>query len=672
MKLAEENVAKDKLISFLLQKRGLATREKDELVRYSEKGSIPLSYSQQRLWFVDRLTGASTEYNILEPWRLRGMLDRDALVKAVQTIVERHDSLRTQFAELDGKPIQVVVRDLRILIPIEDLRRLDEAARQEAVEKAIQQEAEKPFKLAHDPLMRVKLLILGEQDHILLLTLHHIITDGWSSGVFYQEFVALYEAFRCGRENPLKPLGVQYTDFALWQRRRLDKGAMERGLKYWREQLAGAPEHSPSLADHARPAVQSFNADACSLIFTKNRTKRLREFGQENHATLFMTLLAGYALILKRYSGQDDVVVGSPVANRPEPQLEKIIGFFMNWLVMRVRVDSKASFRELLKDVRQVCLNAYAHQQIPFERLVEELSPKRSLDVTPLFQLVFNLKNVPAAPQRVEGLEIEPVVTKTLRVRYDLEVHAIERDGGLEIHWVYNRDLFSQTRVEQLARHYETQLEAAVETPDLPLHRIQMLSPNEQQSLLEGFNATARPLSGATLPELFEAEVMCDPDAVALAFGEELVTYRELNTRANRLAHHLVDLGVGPESLVGLSLERSNEMIVALLGILKAGGAYVPIDADLPAQRRNTLIADGGLRHLVTLESNRHLYEDVVERVVTLDGNAQALARQAEGNPASLRFPNRAAYVNYTSGSTGQPKGVLVPHEAVERLVKES
>ncbi|MBV8416480.1 MAG: amino acid adenylation domain-containing protein, partial [Verrucomicrobia bacterium] len=471
--------------------------------------------------------------------------------------------------------------------------------------------------------------------------------------------------------NPLKPLGIQYTDYALWQRRRLDGGALELGLKYWREQLAGMPERSALLTDRERPAVQTFCAEVCSLAIPKDRVAALKELGQANHATLYMTLLAAFALFLKRYTGQNDVVVGSPIANRQESQLEQMIGFFVNWLVMRVRITSKASFRELLTDVRQICLNAYAHQEIPFERLVEEVSPNRSLNATPLFQVVFALQNAPAGPQSIEGLKIEPVLSKALRVRYDLEVHAIERDGELEMHWLYNRDLFSRSRIEQLARHYDTQLEAVVGAPDLPLHRVQMLSPEERQNLL-GFNATAPPLSGATLPELFEAWVARDPDAVALAFGKELLTYRELNVRANRLAHHLIDLGVGVESLVGLTLERSNEMIVALLGILKAGGAYVPIDADLPAQRRNTLIADGGLRHLVTLESNRHLYEDVVERVVTLDGNAPALARQAEGNPASLRFPNRAAYVNYTSGSTGHPKGVLVPHEAVERLVKES
>jgi amino acid adenylation domain-containing protein len=668
MKLADENVAKDKLISLLLKKQGIAKSESGGLVRRSERGPVPLSYAQQRLWFVDHLNGASTEYNMSESLRLRGDLDRDALRRAIQTIVARHESLRTHFAEVDGKPVQVILPELRIALPIEDLRTLDEDARQAAVEAAVRREAEEPFDLSRGPLIRVKLLILREQDHILLRTLHHIVSDGWSAGVFNQEFVAFYDAFRKGRENPLNPPGVQYADFAMWQRRRLDGGTLEQGLKYWKEQLAGAPERSP-LADRGL-TVQTFSAELFSLTVPKERMARLKELSQANHATLYMILLAGFALLLKRHTGQDDIVVGSPVANRQESQLEQMIGFFVNWLVIRVRVSSNATFRELLTDVRRICLNAYAHQEIPFERLVEELAPERSLNTTPLFQVVFALQNAPAGPQRIEGLEIEPVAGKVLRVRYDLEVHAIERDGELEMHWLYNRDLFSRGRIERLASHYTTQLKAAVETPDLPLHRIQMLSPSERQSLLEGFNATACPLSGATLPELFEAQVARDPDATALAFGKELLTYRELNRRANRLAHHLIDLGVGPESLVGLSLERSNEMIVTLLGILKAGGAYVPLDADLPAQRRNSLIADGGIRHLVTLERNRHLYEDVIERLVTLDGNAPALARQPERNPAALRVPNQAAYVNYTSGSTGQPKGVLVPHEAVERLVE--
>ena len=657
MNLADENVAKDELISLLLQKRGLAKWEKGGLVRHSEKGPIPLSYSQQRLWFVERLAGASTGYNMSQPLRLHGKLDRDALAKAIWTIVERHESLRTQFADLDGKPVQVILPELRIPIPIQDLRLLDKAAQEEAVEAALRQEGEKPFNLAQGPLIRVQLLILSEQDHILLRTLHHIITDGWSAGVFNQEFVTLYKAFRCGRENPLKPLAVQYTDFAFWQRRRLEGGALERGLKYWREQLAGAPERSPSLADRTRPAVQSFTAELYSVTVRGDQTARLRELSRENHATLYMTLLAGLASILKRYTGQDDVVVGSPVANRHESQLEQMIGFFVNWLVMRVRVCSKASFRELLTDVRQICLSAYAHQEIPFERIVEELSPTRSLDATPLFQVVFALQNAPAGPQRAEGLEIEPVASKALRVRYDLELHAVERDGELEMHWLYNRDLFSRSRIEQLARHCATQLEAVVRAPDLPLHRVQILSREERQRLLEGFNGTTRPLPAATLPELFEDQVAHDPDAVALTFEKELLTYRELNSRANRLAHHLMDLGVGPESLVGILLERSNEMIVALLGILKAGGAYVPLDADLPTQRRNSLVENGGVRHLVTLESERHLYKDLIPCVVTLDGDAKQLVGQPERNPVAFRAPGRIAYVNYTSDPLGRPKG---------------
>lgn len=663
------NAVKDKLISLFLTKQGMTKVEHNGLAPRSQAGPVPLSYAQRRLWFIDQLNGTSTEYNLTQPLRLRGELDRGALERTINAIVARHDSLRTRFAELDGEPMQIITPELRIAAPIKDLSALDEPAQQEAVEAALQHEAEEPFDLQRGPMLRIKLLKLGERDHILLRTFHHIVSDGRSTEVFNWEFGVLYEAFRQGRENPLEPLALQYADFTLWERNRLEGGAMRRGLDYWKEQLSGAPERLPLATDRPRPEQQTFAAELCSLTLPVDRLAKLKALAQANQATLYMTLLAGFTALLARYTGHHDIVVGSPVANRRESQLERMIGFFVNSLVIRVQV-GPTSFRELLTEVRRTCLNAYAHQDIPFERLVEELSPQRNLNTAPIFQVVFALQNASLDRPRIEGLEIETITGRELRVRYDLEVHAIERSGGLEIHWLYNRNLFSRVRIEQMARHYLMQLEAATQAPDLPLHRLQVLTPDERQNLLEGFNSTTHPLPATSLPELFEEQVARHPEADAVIFGKESLTYAELNSRANRLAHRLIDSGVRPDNLVGIALERSMEMVTTLIAILKAGGAYVPIDPELPTQRRNRLIADSGLQHLVTLERNRHQYEDVVEQVITLDGDGQESAGHLEVNPAVSPVSSRSAYVNYTSGSTGQPKGVLVPHGAVVRLVK--
>jgi acyl carrier protein len=423
---------------------------------------LPLSYAQQRLWFLDQLGGTSTEYNMPGGLRLRGALDKEALERAINTIVERHESLRTHFEEVEGEAMQAIEPALRLEVPEEDLRGLEEGGQREREKAALRQEGEQPFDLTRGPVLRVKLLKLGEQEHVLLRTMHHIVSDGWSEGVFNRELMVLYEAYREGRENPLKPLAVQYADFALWQRKWLEGGALDEGLKYWKEQLAGIPERLELPLDRSRPAVQTFAADICHVDLPAELTSGLKRVSRENQATLYMTLLAGFAVLMQRYSGQEDIVVGSPIANRQDERLEEMIGFFVNALVMRVRMKPGMSFRELLVEVRQTALEAYRHQDVPFERLVEELAPQRSLNKTPVFQVMFALQNAPWGLQEMKGLEIEPteIARKDLRVRFDLEVHAFEREGRIGLYWLYNRDLFDGWRIEQMAGHYTRLLEA--------------------------------------------------------------------------------------------------------------------------------------------------------------------------------------------------------------------
>src|SRR6476660_682924 len=388
------------------------------------------------------MEGTSVEYNM--PWalRLKGELDRTALERALNVIVERHESLRTHFVEVEGEPFQVIEPECRIELGLEDMSGGEESAQQERVQEALRNEARMPFDLMRGPLLRVKLLRLGAEDHVLLRTMHHIVSDGWSEGVFNHELMVLYEVFVEGRENPLRPLSVQYADFALWQRKWLDGGALDRGLAYWKEQLAGIPARLELPADRPRPAMQTFVGEACSMTLSAEQVAGLKRLSQDHQSTMYMTLLAVFGMLLSRYSGQDDIVVGSPIANRQDEQLEALIGFFVNSLVMRVRLRREMSFGEMLSEVRQTALAAYEHQDVPFERLVEELSPERSLNTTPLFQVMFALQNAPMDRQQLKQLEVTPVGGAELRVRFDLEVHAFESGGEITVHWVYNQDLF--------------------------------------------------------------------------------------------------------------------------------------------------------------------------------------------------------------------------------------
>jgi amino acid adenylation domain-containing protein/non-ribosomal peptide synthase protein (TIGR01720 family) len=645
------------------------------LVAQERPENLGLSYAQQRLWFIDQLEGgASTEYNIPVALRLRGELDLGALERVINTIVTRHESLRTHFTVVDGEPLQVIEQELRIVIPIEDLSGLKDQAQEEQVMDALRREWERSFDLARGPVLRVRLLKLKEQEHVLIRTMHHIVSDGWSEGIFNRELEALYEAYQEGRENPLKPLEVQYADFALWQRKWLEEGALDEGLKYWKEQLAGMSESLELPTDRVRPPVQTFVADVHRVKLSAEQTARLKLLSQQNQVTLYMTLLAAFAVLLSRYSGQDDIVVGSAIANRQDAQLEELIGFFVNTLAMRVRVKARMSFRELLKEVQATTLEAYQYQDAPFERLVEELSPKRSLDRTPVFQVTFTLQNAPWVPQRMKALEIEVIRSDEVRVRFDLEAHAWERDGKIEFSWGYKRELFDRWRIEQMARHYVRVLEAAVANLDQGIGDIDLLEPWERKRILKEWNDTTRDVPESTLPKLIEAQVERRPEAIAVVCEEQQITYAELNDRSNQLAHYLIRTGIGPEDRVGLAIPRSVETVIALLGILKTGAACFPLDSEYPTERLRFMVEDA--EPTVLLATG-----EIAARMprgrpcIVLDaremGDVEWSQRTNPGDEERVR-PLRSqnpAYTIYTSGSTGAPKGVVMSHSAIVRKI---
>ncbi|HKQ04408.1 MAG TPA: amino acid adenylation domain-containing protein, partial [Blastocatellia bacterium] len=635
----------------------------------------PASDAQRRLWFIDRLEGVGAGYNIFRAWRLKGKLDHEAMKRAFETIVARHESLRTRFEEVDGEPVQVIAPFISTEIPLEDLSALNPPEQQERIKEAIRWEAEQPFVLDSGPLVRTKLLRLGPEDHIMLRTMHHIVSDAWSEWVFSRELKALYEAYREGLENPLKPLAVQYSDFAVWQRGLVEDGHFEAGLRYWMEQLAGIPDGLELPTDRSRPTVLSFESERCEVVLDRELVTALRRLSQTHKTTLYVTLLAALGVLLARYSGQDDIVVGSPIANRQDTQLEDLIGFFVNSLAMRMRLSPEMTFRELLAQVLETALGAYEHQDVAFEQVVERLSPQRSLNRTPVFQVMFALQNAPQVAPELDGLAVDLIERDAIPTHFDLMIDALERDGRIRIDWLCKRDLFDRWRIEQMARQYVCLLNSVVANANQEIGQIGILAPEDLQQVVYEWNATKTDYpKDQCLHELFEQQVEQTPEAVAVVCGQARLTYGELNRRANQLAHHLRELGVGPDARVAICLERSPEMVIGLLAILKAGGAYVPLDAQYPAERLRYMLEDSAPAVLLTQGHLRGLVETAAATcaVIELAENApfwnDASAGDMESTSGGVR-PENLAYLIYTSGSTGKPKGVAIEHRNASALI---
>ena len=658
------------------------------LLRVRRDRALPLSFSQQRLWFLDQLEPGSSVYNVPRAVRIRGPIDFRALELSLNEIVRRHEALRTSFSVVDGEPAQIISPSLKLTVQPINLTDRAEGEREAEARRLAKAEARRPFDLARGPAVRTTLLKLGEDDHVLLLTMHHIVSDAGSMGVLYRELSVLYEAFSNGRPSPLSDLPIQYGDFAVWQRQWLQGAVLERQLSYWKTQLEGIPAIINLPADRPRPAVQSHRGARQSFELSKDLTQALKTLSRKHHVTLLMTLLAAFQTLLHRYSGQHDFVIGSPIANRNRTELEGLIGFFLNTLALRCDLSDNPSFAELLVRVRNVALDAYAHQDLPFEKLVEEIQPARSLSYSPLFQVMFVLQTAPAPLREFAGLTLGPFAVESETAKFDLTLSMREEAQGLRGFLEYNTDLFDAATIDRMIRHLERLLQGIVADPDQRISDLPLLSEAENYQFLVDWNNTKRDYpSNKCIHELFEEQARRSPAAVAVVYENQQLTYQELNCRANQLARYLCKLGIGPDSLVAIAMDRSLEMIVGLLGILKAGGAYVPLDPEYPQERLAFMLHDAQVRLLLT---QRRLVDKLVEdrgskpvlseiegmedsdpessilnprlKVVCLDRDWAVIEKQSQENPETEATANNLAYVIYTSGSTGQPKGVAIEH----------
>ncbi|WP_253894822.1 non-ribosomal peptide synthetase [Corallococcus exercitus] len=638
------------------------------LVPAPRTGELPLSFAQQRLWFIDQLVPGASTYNVPSILRLEGELHVEALRQSLTELVRRHEALRTRFPSRQGQPFQHIASPSDLPLPTVDLTHLGGSALDEA-RRLASTEAQRPFDLASGPLVRALLLKLAPTEHVLVFTLHHIVSDGWSRGVLVREVAALYQAFSDGRPSPLPELPVQYADYALWQRSWLQGDVLETQLSYWRQRLAdAAPLELPT--DFPRPTVQSFHGDVVPLRLPLPLAHAIKSLGRSGGVTPFMLLLAAFQVLLSRYSGQEDISVGTPIAGRTHAETESLIGFFVNTLVLRSRVSPGASFHQLLQQVREAALGAYAHQDVPFERLVEDLRPQRDLTRPPLFQALFSLQNTSMPAVQLPGLALRPLDVEGHSVKAELELFLFETPDGFDGSLGYNTELFAPATAQRMARHFSALVEALVAHPEAPLASASMLSQDEQRQVLLDWNDTrTHAPRDATLPEQFQAQARRTPDAVALISGEDRLTYRQLDERANQLAHALMGLGVTPGTPVAVGLERSFDLIVALLAILKAGAAYVPLELAHPRERLALLLQDCACPLLLSHSSLAQRLPSFSGRTLLLDGEASLLARQPTHAPGVSSSPDSLAYVMFTSGSTGRPKGVLVPHRGVTRLV---
>jgi amino acid adenylation domain-containing protein len=633
--------------------------------------NIPLSFAQQRLWILDRLEPNSSTYNIPSALRLKGPLDTDALEQSLNEIVRRHEALRTTFSMVEGQPVQRIALSLSLPLSMIDLSQFPQSQREDEARRLTNEEAQRHFDLERGPLARSVLLHLGNEDHILLLTLHHIAADGWSMSILHRELSALYQASSNGKRSPLETLPVQYADFAQWQRERLQGDVLATELGYWKKRL----ENIQTLqmpTDRPRPRIQSFRGARQSVELSSELTRGLKTLSRKEGVTLYMTLLAAFQTLLHRYTSQDDIVVGSPIANRNRIEIEGLIGFFVNTLVLRTDHSGNPTFRELLHRVRETALEAYAHQDLPFEKLVEELRPDRDLSRSPLFQAMFVLQNTSARELNLDrkGLTATSVSIDSETAKFDLLLALRESKFGLRGTLEYDTDLFDSTTIDRMLAQFETLLRGIVANPDQRLLQLPLLVDRERHQLLAEWNeATQEYPKHLCVHQLFETQAETRPDEIAIVFEDQQMTYRELDIGSNQLAHYLRKHGVGTESLVGVCLERSPEMIVAVLAILKAGGAYLPLDPSYPLERVGLMVEQAGASIILTQKS-------LVSRIPTgetvchcLDSLDQFLAQEKQERLSSFSSPENAAYVLFTSGSTGVPKGVLMEHRPLVNLL---
>ncbi|MBD2201846.1 amino acid adenylation domain-containing protein [Calothrix sp. FACHB-1219] len=631
-----------------------------------DSNHFPLSFAQQRLWFLSQLEPNNPFYNQPTALRLTGQLNIAILKQSLKEIMRRHETLRTTFTIVNDKPVQVINSAVDLTLPLVDLQNLTPNLQEQEVQKLAAQEAQQPFNLEQGPLLRVTILKLNAIEHVVLFTTHHIVSDGWSVGILVEEVAKIYTALANNQPAPLPELPIQYADFAVWQRQYLTAEVIKSQISYWRNHLGTTPPLLDLPHDYPRPAILSYQGNTKFFLLSESLTKALKALSQQEGVTLFMTLLTAFKILLHRYSQQDDIVVGTAIANRHRAEIEPLIGFFVNTLVLRTNLAGNPSFRQLLKQVREVTLGAYAHQDLPFEQLVEELQPERHLNRNPLFDVMFDFHNEPVQELKLPELTFSLLSEQRQTAIFDLALTMAETEQGLAGTIEYSTDLFNASTIERMLGHFQVLLAAIVAEPEQRLADLPLLTAFEQHQLLREWNQTAVDYpTDKCIQELFQQQVECTPEAVAVVYKNQQLTYRELNTKANQLAHYLHSLGVHQNVLVGICIERSIEMIVALLGVLKAGGAYVPLDPAYPQERLSFMLHDSQVTVLLTQQKLLSSLPIKNCSLVCLDTDWQIISQQSQVNLVTHSTPDDLAYVIYTSGSTGKSKGVAIAHHSL-------
>ena len=644
--------------------------------RRGHNNPSPLSFDQERLWFFHQMNPDKPTYNVYGAIRLEGKLDVVAMTYAVNEIVRRHESWRTTFELVDGHPMQIVQEELNLRFDESDLRDWPEDSREEEAHRRTLEEVMIPIDIVNGPLVRVKLIRLSEKMNIIVLTVHHLVTDRVTFSIVFQELVMHYNAYLQGQPSPVPMPEIQYSDYTEWQRRHLSGAERERLMKYWVDLLGDSEFVLNMPTDHPRPPVQTYKGARHFLEVPKAIGDRLKEFGTREGATPFMVLMAAYKLLLYRWSGQQDIIVGTPLANRDKPEMERALGYFLTSGVFRTQVEGRLSFRELLARVRQHSLDAFEHAGMPFGLLLDELNPKRDPSRNPVFQAMFVYVDVPEKPMEFPDLKISYELIDGETAKYDLTLCLIDRDGivdrefGTECFLEYSPDLYEAETIERMGRHFLNLVQAVVEHPDMPIDQLPMLTDEERHLLLNEWNGCEGEESGLCLHEMIEKQVEETPDHAAVEFESATLTYRELNERANQLAHYLRGLGAWPEKIVGVCTDRSLEMIVALLAVLKTGAAYLPLDPAYPRERMEFLLQDAGVEVVLTQEHLKNELGGLAQHLIVLGGANQPYANESTANVESGVQPDHLAYVIYTSGSTGQPKGVLIEHRGAVNTVE--
>lgn len=638
----------------------------------ADKGdTFPLSPAQEGLWILDRISPGSAAYNMPEAWRYRGILDQSALQMSLAEIVNRHEILRTTFSEQEGRPMQLIRPSQPFELQVVDLTTV--AAPEAELSREMNVEARRPFDLKEGPLLRVRLFRLKVDEHVLLVNMHHIISDAWSFGVFFRELAANYRAFRKSEPSPLSELPVQFADYAVWQRGILQGDLLQESIAYWQKQLAGHDGFLPLPADRPRSAVRSDNGITEFFHFPKELSEKLKVLARKLNATLYMTLLTAFKIALHRYTGLVDIIVGSPFSRRDRSEIEGLIGYFVHTHALRTNLSGNPRFLEALGRVKESTLGAHRHQEITFETIVNALKPERNPNQHPIFQVVFGLQNSFMEDCALAGLESSRVELETGTSKFDWTLLMTETTRDLSLRFEYNCDLFDRTTIVRFTRHFERLLEEIVRDPERKLSEFSMFDASEERQLLIEWNSTATEYEREmSIPEMFERQVKCHPGSIALTFDDREMSYDELNARADELARRLGSLGVGPGVPVGLCLDRSFDLVIGMLGILKAGGVYVPLDASYPIERLRFMIKDTGIGLLLT-DKKVDFEQARIPGVQILGTDCGSLANsQGEAVKRVPPTAQQGAYIMYTSGSTGTPKATLIPHRAVLRLVRNT